>query len=248
MPPKTILIDIEGVPPSHSPPFRTICPVTFVQTTLYPYALHALPAYLTQHWTTPLSNPLLTAFPPEHTTSPEALTWHIQALTAQNSKSPALKALQGHLWQSGYESGDITAPIYPDVLPAIRSWKEKGVKVYVYSSGSVKAQELFFRYSSEGDIRGVFDGFFDTKVGAKVEAGSYRRILRECGGGENGGGGDGWVFLSDHVGEVKAAKEAGMMGGVVVREGNAPLSEEDKEGMWVIEGGFAEVTEKLFAE
>jgi enolase-phosphatase E1 len=54
--------------------------------------------------------------------------------------------------------------------------------------------------------------------------------------------------LSDHVGEVRAAMEAGMIGGVVVREGNAPLSEEDKVGMWVIGGGFTEVTEKLFAE
>lgn len=120
----------------------------------------------------------------------------------------------------------------------------------MYSSGSVRAQDLFFRYSCEGDVRSVFDGFFDTGVGAKVEAGSYRRILREVEGGEREGGegGEGWVFLSDHVGEVKAAIEAGMMGGIVVREGNAPLSEEDKVGRWVIEGGFAEVTEKLFAE
>ena len=115
----------------------------------------------------------------------------------------------------------------------------------MYSSGSVRAQELFFRYSSEGDVRPVFDGFFDTGVGAKVEAGSYRKILSEVEGEE---GGEGWVFLSDHVGEVKAAMEAGMMGGVVVREGNAPLSEEDKVNMWVIGGGFAEVTEKLFTE
>lgn len=141
------------------------------------------------------------------------------------------------------------APIYPDVLPAIRAWRSqhpRPVRVYVYSSGSVRAQELFFRYSSEGDVRSVFDGFFDTGVGAKVEAGSYRKILSEVGGEEAGG--VGWVFLSDHVGEVKAAMEAGMIGGVVVREGNAPLSEEDRADMWVIEGGFAEVTEKLFTE
>lgn len=117
----------------------------------------------------------------------------------------------------------------------------------MYSSGSVRAQDLFFRYSCEGDVRSVFDGFFDTAVGAKVEAGSYRRILREVEGEEERGG-EGWVFLSDHVGEVKAAIEAGMMGGIVVREGNAPLSEEDKAGMWVIEDRFTEVTEKLFAE
>jgi len=248
MPPKAILIDIEG----------TICPITFVKDTLYPYALEALPTYLSKNWTTTtttttittnpqITNPLIAAFPEAHTSTPTALLDHIKTLTIQNSKSPALKALQGHLWQAGYESGELVAPIYPDVLPAIRAWRSSQVRVYVYSSGSVRAQDLFFRYSCEGDVRSVFDGFFDTAVGAKVEAGSYRRILREVEGEEEGGG-EGWIFLSDHVGEVKAAIEAGMMGGIVVREGNAPLSEEDKAGMWVIEGGFTEVTEKLFAE
>ncbi|KAG0130401.1 HAD-like domain-containing protein [Tuber indicum] len=236
MPPKAILIDIEG----------TICPITFVKETLFPYALAALPGYLSKNWTT--TNPLIAAFPAANTTTPAALINYVQAQTIQDSKSPALKALQGHLWRAGYESGELVAPIYPDVLPAVRAWRSqtpRAVRVYVYSSGSVRAQELFFHYSCEGDVRGLFDGFFDTGVGAKVEAESYRKILREC---EEGGEGEGWVFLSDHVGEVRAAMEAGMMGGVVVREGNAPLSEEDKVGMWVIGGGFTEVTEKLFAE
>ncbi|CUS08218.1 unnamed protein product [Tuber aestivum] len=233
MPPKAILIDIEG----------TICPITFVKQTLYPYALAALPTYLSKNWTA--TNPLITAFPQADTATPEALVEHVRTLTVQDSKSPALKALQGHLWQAGYESGELVAPIYPDVLPALRAWRSRDVRVYVYSSGSVRAQDLFFRYSCEGDVRAVFNGFFDTGVGAKVEEGSYRRILRECEGEE---GAEGWVFLSDHVGEVRAAMEAGMMGGVVVREGNARLGEDDKVGMWVIEGGFTEVTEKLFSE
>ncbi|PWW76654.1 2,3-diketo-5-methylthio-1-phosphopentane phosphatase, partial [Tuber magnatum] len=230
----------------------TICPITFVKQTLYPHALAALPTYLSRNWTA--TNPLITAFPQDNTATPEALIEHVRTLTTQDSKSPALKALQGHLWRAGYESGELVAPIYPDVLPALRAWRSRDVRVYVYSSGSVRAQELFFRYSCEGDVRGVFDGFFDTGIGAKVEGESYRRILRECEGEEEEEevvvvvGGEGWVFLSDHVGEVKAAMEAGMMGGVIVREGNAPLSAEDKMGMWVIEGGFTEVTEKLFAE
>lgn len=42
--------------------------------------------------------------------------------------------------------------IFEDVVPAIRKWREAGMKVYIYSSGSVEAQKLLFGYSTEGDI------------------------------------------------------------------------------------------------
>lgn len=38
-----------------------------------------------------------------------------------------------------------------------------------------------------------------------------------------------WLFLSDRVEEVEAAKSAGMQSLVVVREGNAELKKEDKK-------------------
>lgn len=42
--------------------------------------------------------------------------------------------------------------VFEDVVPAIRKWREAGMKVYIYSSGSVEAQKLLFGYSTEGDI------------------------------------------------------------------------------------------------
>lgn len=42
--------------------------------------------------------------------------------------------------------------IYQDVIPSIRRWKEQGLKVYIYSSGSVEAQKLLFGFSVEGDV------------------------------------------------------------------------------------------------
>lgn len=42
--------------------------------------------------------------------------------------------------------------IFEDVVPAIRKWREAGMKVYIYSSGSIEAQKLLFGYSTEGDI------------------------------------------------------------------------------------------------
>jgi methionine salvage enolase-phosphatase E1 len=42
--------------------------------------------------------------------------------------------------------------VYPDVVPALKTWTHSGRQIYVYSSGSVEAQKLLFGHSEEGDI------------------------------------------------------------------------------------------------
>ena len=49
----------------------------------------------------------------------------------------------------------VTNRMYQDVVPSIRSWRRHGLKVYIYSSGSVEAQKLLFGYSVEGDVLDV---------------------------------------------------------------------------------------------
>ena len=56
-----------------------------------------------------------------------------------------------------------------------------GVKLYVYSSGSVEAQKLLFGHSDAGDLQPLFSGYFDTHVGAKRETASYRNIAQAIG-------------------------------------------------------------------
>jgi enolase-phosphatase E1 len=74
--------------------------------------------------------------------------------------------------------------------------------------------------------------YFDTvNAGPKTEAASYEKIAATRPGVEMRG----WLFLSDNPREVSAAKEAGMQAFVVVREGNAPLSEEDRKAHAVVE-------------
>lgn len=96
----------------------------------------------------------------------------------------------------------------------------------IYSSGSVKAQRLLFEYTKDGDVRPLISGYFDTvNAGSKIESGSYGKIVENV-----GGKGERWLFLSDNVREVGAARGAGMRSFVVVREGNAVLSQEEGEG------------------
>ncbi|KAJ0057617.1 hypothetical protein NL108_009409, partial [Boleophthalmus pectinirostris] len=121
---------------------------------------------------------------------------------AADRKSTALKQLQGHMWRTAYTSGKIKGQVYEDVIPAIRRWRERGLKVYIYSSGSVEAQKLLFEYSIEGDVldasirllhlHTLFDGHFDTNIGAKVDSKSYKNIAERIGCGP-----DEITFLTD---------------------------------------------------
>lgn len=155
---------------------------------------------------------------------------------AQDLKIPYLKSLQGYLWLRGYETGSLRCPLFPDVAPSMTKWHEAGVKIVIYSSGSVAAQKLLFQYTNatpDADLRGLIEpeGYFDTvNAGMKQEKSSYEKIARTR--GEEVGK---WLFLSDNVKEVAAAKAAGMNSFVVAREGNAPLSEEEELGNALVE-------------
>lgn len=157
---------------------------------------------------------------------------------AQDLKIPYLKSLQGYLWLRGYESGEIRCPLFPDVAPSMLRWRDAGVKIIIYSSGSVAAQKLLFQYTNAdfqgGDLRSLIvegEGYFDTvNAGMKQERSSYEKIAATRRESVRK-----WLFLSDNVKEVKAAKEAGMRSFVVVREGNAPLSEEQKGANVLVE-------------
>jgi enolase-phosphatase E1 len=158
---------------------------------------------------------------------------------AQDLKIPYLKSLQGYLWLRGYESGEIRCPLFPDVHPSMVRWHQAGIPIIIYSSGSVPAQKLLFQYTNstpEPDLRPLIGDYFDTvNAGPKTDKASYEKIT-ETRKEEVGK----WLFLSDNVKEVKAAREAGMQSFVVVREGNALLSEEDKKANVLVES-FEEI-------
>ncbi|TKA66108.1 hypothetical protein B0A55_09469 [Friedmanniomyces simplex] len=138
---RNVLLDIEG----------TICPISFVKDTLFPYALKALPTVLAKQWDDPAFRPYREAFPPEHSTSPSVLQAHVEDLTKRDVKVAYLKNLQGYLWEEGYRSGAYSTPLFPDVAPQLKQWKEEGVQLAIYSSGSVFAQKLLFQHVSTGE-------------------------------------------------------------------------------------------------
>jgi len=144
-----------------------------------------------------------------------ALIPYLHWLIRQDRKLTAWKELQGRIWDEGYARGDLKADLFDDVLPALRSWKQRGLELSVYSSGSVAAQQLLYGHSQEGDVRDLFSHWFDTRIGPKQEASSYRRILEMlgCSAAQV-------LFISDAIGELQAADAAGLQVLFSDREGN----------------------------
>jgi len=194
----TILTDIEG----------TTSSIDFVRDVLFPYARQRLPAFVETHGDTPDVQHWLHEAAEEaglvSATRQEIIDLLIGWIDTDR-KSTALKALQGMIWKDGYASGEYRAHLYPEVAARLRRWKDEGKALYVYSSGSVAAQKLFFGYSEAGDLTPLFSGYFDTETGPKREAASYTRIAQAIGVAPSS-----ILFLSDIAAELDAARAAGL--------------------------------------
>jgi 2,3-diketo-5-methylthio-1-phosphopentane phosphatase len=144
---------------------------------------------------------------------------YLMWLMDRDRKSTALKSLQGKIWKKGFESGELKGMLFDDVPDALRRWSA-GARVAIYSSGSVEAQKLLFRYSNFGDLTPLITAYFDTRTGAKVASASYSAIAAAM----NVAPGE-VLFFSDALRELDAAREAGCGTRLVVREGNAPIED-----------------------
>jgi len=206
-----LLLDIEG----------TTTPVDFVYKTLFPYARLHLASYLAKSFEAEDRAMLLEEYHSD--SSAEKPLWneppidYILWLMDHDRKVRALKSIQGRIWENGYRNGALRGVLFPDVAPALRRWKSSDKKIFIYSSGSVKAQRLLFENSIDGDLSQLIDGYFDTEVGSKKETTSYKTILirinlpaNEC------------LFISDVTAECQAAHDAEFNVLLSVRPGNEP--------------------------
>ena len=224
---QAILLDIEG----------TTTPIAFVVETLFPYARHRLRAYLNAQPSSQDNDTLFERFRAEweadhdHGAPPwmdipraarvESIAAYSEWLMDGDRKSTALKTLQGRIWEEGFTRGELIGEVFPDVPLAFDRWRTAGVHIGIFSSGSVLAQQLLFRYSSAGDLSGYLRWHFDTTTGAKGDPESFRRIATAVAIAA-----DRILFVSDVVGELNAARSSGMQTLLSIRPGNAaPLDD-----------------------
>lgn len=194
---RAIVTDIEG----------TTSSIDFVHQTLFPYAKLHLRAFLRAHAeSADIQQIIAEVAAIEHAAlSTEQAADVLERWIAEDRKLTPLKTLQGMIWAQGYAAGELKGHVYPDTPPALQRWRAKGLRLYVYSSGSVAAQKLIFGHTDYGDLTPLFSGYFDTHVGPKREVDAYRAILKRI-----GLKGEEVLFLSDVGEELDAARAAGL--------------------------------------
>jgi len=211
---KAILTDIEG----------TITSLSFVKEVLFPYSKKQMGGFVkSQHQTNLIVKQLIQnvfseaciegSFKCTEEQTPKKAVQILTQWIEEDKKITPLKALQGLIWEEGYLKGDYKGHLYPDAYEKLKELKEKGLSLYVYSSGSVKAQELLFQYSDYGDIRDFFSGFF------KKETLSYSQIAKKIELSP-----DEILFISDVEEELDAAAKAGFQTTYILREEDYPNS------------------------
>jgi enolase-phosphatase E1 len=216
---RAIVLDIEG----------TTTPVDFVYQVLFPYARAHVSSFLSREWDSAVCREVVATLGREwaadaaagqlginpaqslgaagiaHDFSFAEAVAYVRRLMDRDSKSPGLKALQGLIWRDGYRTGELRGSVYPDVPLALERWRAHGRDVYIYSSGSVLAQQMLFGSTDAGDLTRLLHGYFDTAVGPKQSANSYALILDRIHVAP-----DAALFVSDVVGELDAARAAGL--------------------------------------
>lgn len=225
-----VVVDIEG----------TLTPTSQVHVVLYDYARPRLGPWIDEHPDDPTVRAAVDEVRDEAGLPPEAGTADVVAVLHEwmdaDRKAAPLKTLQGLIWQDGYARGELTTEYFPDVAPALRAWRERGLGLAVFSSGSVAGQIASFSHTTEGDLRGLFAHHFDTvNAGPKREEPSYRAIAAGLGDPPPAE----IVFLSDVPAELDAAAAAGWQTVGLARDGE-PFADADF-GKHTTVGGFAEI-------
>ncbi len=194
---KAIVTDIEG----------TTSAIDFVHQVLFPYSTTALPDYVRQHAQEEEIATIIAQVKAEIKQPDADLEIVIATLLdwiATDQKITPLKTLQGFIWETGFKNHHFQGHIYEDAYRNLKQWQQAGIKLYVFSSGSVKAQKLLFGYSQFGDVTYLFKGYFDTQVGKKKTVTAYQNIQKAIALPASE-----ILFLSDVIAELDAAKTAG---------------------------------------
>ena len=221
-----LLLDIEG----------TITPIDFVYNALFPFARSHVREFIEQNHDehsvqedlahlkiqhrTDMANGLAPPTWQDKSCDTAAIETYVHWLMDHDRKVAPLKALQGKVWKSGYENGTLRGRVFADVLPAFQRLQHRKKPIYLFSSGSVLAQQLLIAHSEYGNLSQYISGYFDTTTGSKGEPQSYEIIAATIGAKASN-----MLFISDTVIELDAATEAGMQVLLAQRPGNAQPDE-----------------------
>ena len=208
--PTFILTDIEG----------TTTSVSFVYDVLFPYFRENIQKVRTMLHLPEVQASFQETIRLTHETENKIITTEEEVIETlmrwsnEDKKITPLKDLQGILWKEAYETGTIKGHVYEDVAPALKTCKDAGIQLGVFSSGSIAAQKLIFGYSVAGDLTPYFSAYFDTTTGGKRDVETYIKISQLLKVSPSD-----ILFLSDIVEELQSADQAEFQTIQLVRPG-----------------------------
>lgn len=215
---KQFIFDIEG----------TTSPISFVHDILFPYSKNNLLNFLKEN---KISNSIFSNLKEENEkdvklnlysipleNSVNSLFSYLEFLISIDRKNSGLKEIQGEIWKHGYETGELKSQIFPDTLDFFQFIQSQNKKINIYSSGSILAQKLIFKYSNLGDLSSYISNYFDTGVGHKRDFNSYLKIseMLNCNPNEI-------IFFTDVQEEADSALSIGIKSYILLRNGNSPI-------------------------
>lgn len=209
-----IVTDIEGTTSSSG----------FAHNVLYPYALKQIGNFIREHHEERDVMRVLVRIGdrvgiPLHNT--EGFVKLLQQWIREDRDDVDLKLLQGMVWERAYKQGLFQSHVYSDVPEVLQRWQDRECNLYTFSSSSVKAQQLYFRFSDFGDMRLLFSGYFDTTMGVKRDVQTYANIAQAIALDP-----EAILFISDDKDELDAAEAAGMKTTWVIRSQDTSLDPE----------------------
>ena len=128
-----ILLDIEG----------TTSSISFVYDVMFPFVRRELDKYLRVNWGSLALNEVCGLIAKDagyesfdvwcgngdgEGKRRQLIRDEVLRLMDGEVKATGLKALQGLIWRSGFESGEMRAHVYDDVLPALQAWNKRRIR------------------------------------------------------------------------------------------------------------------------
>jgi enolase-phosphatase E1 len=99
----------------------------------------------------------------------------------RDRKSPALKDLQGQIWEAGYRDGELIGQVFPMSSAALDRWRRAGIPAGIFSSGSALGAAAAVPTLLCRRSHAVREVALRTSIGSKREPSSYARIASTVG-------------------------------------------------------------------
>ncbi|XP_060536022.1 enolase-phosphatase E1 [Cylas formicarius] len=217
-----VLLDVLG----------TTTSINFAKETLFPYVTKHAKEFLESQWDDKIVKEAIKELNDKESDL-EAATKGVVELTEKGSDNKGLKTLQGLIYSSGYNNGELKAHVFPEVPSCLETWSQTH-KVAIYSTGSVESQKLLFANTVGGDVSLHISKYYDQSVGLKTEPDSYKKIVEDFAVQP-----EEILFVTDNIEEGNAARSANLSVILIIRDGNDSLPEDSKN--FVVVTSFEEI-------